>query len=93
MTVPQAAIDAGEQAAIAKYGVLGDRNIVRADVAAVLEAAAPHIAAAERERIIALANHHGAKCLAPPPGGDPIPERLTWQPFADMLTEGEPDGS
>ena len=50
----------------------------------VIEAAAPHIAAAERERIIAIAVDHGAVYA----GDDGIDH-----PFDDLLTEGDPDGS
>jgi hypothetical protein len=79
MTVPQAAIDAAEQAIRDRYTITGpdvDRHIrfAMGDVRAALSAAAPHLAAAERERIRQLA----------------IDKRATYSShhwlFADLLT-------
>lgn len=57
MTMPQAAIDVFVSA-------LGHDLIMRSDALAALEAAAPHIAAAERERIRQLAIANGAACTS-----------------------------
>lgn len=73
----------------------GDRRAENAKVA--VEAAAPLIAAAERERIRQLAIQHGATyterdpCKCQDPNCGVI--RRAHAPFADLLTEGEPDGS
>jgi hypothetical protein len=76
MTVPQAAIDAAMDT-IERLGAGGSRTTVRI----VLEAAAPHIAAAERDRIRQLATHVDATYLSLEDGYTPLQ-------FADLLTEG-----
>ena len=97
MTVPQAAIDAVLAATRERCGCepfheydcyLGQLD--SEDAAALLEAAAPHIAAAERESIRQLAlRKRAVYCLAcdgAPCGYDDI-----LRPFADLLTEDDPD--
>jgi hypothetical protein len=83
--LPQAALDASMDA-IERLGAGGSRTTVRI----VLEAAAPLIAAAERESIRLLALHKRAVyCLAcdgAPCGYDDI-----LRPFADLLTDPEGD--
>lgn len=80
MTVPPAAIDAAMDT-IERLGAGGSRTTVRI----VLQAAAPHIAATERERIRQLATEHcaNAKVTADNIAG------YRWIMFADLLTEGD----
>lgn len=78
MTVPEEAV----QAAVKVHPYLEGRVLRR-----VLEAAAPHIAAAERERIRQLAQHHAATCVVLDGAGDMTGVGA----FADLLTEEPTD--
>lgn len=60
MTVPTKAIEAAEAACPDEHISLGhwERKLSRPEMLKVLEAAAPHICADERQRIIAWLNEH-----------------------------------
>ena len=87
MTVPQAAVDASKAAVNRLYRNQLDEPALTRDIRAALAAAAPLIAAAERERIRQLAiDKHAAV-----PVWHRVSDtegRTTWEPFADLLTEG-----
>jgi hypothetical protein len=88
--IPQAAISAAAEAiwpCVAKDGAHTAEHIAKR----ALEAAAPHLRAAVRERIAALAANHAA--TYPVPWGDgerhPLGETKR-KPFADLIREENP---
>ena len=91
MTITQEAIDAAMET-IERLGAGGSRTTVRI----VLEAAAPHIAAAEREHIRQFAQRMSVT-FQRPLNGPGHWERIDVVPWAELerhlLTEGDPDGS
>lgn len=86
MTIPQAAIDAAAHALIGAANDFGEGDQIAGDTrtlaAAALEAAAPHIAAAERERIRQLIHAQAEK-------PEWYSERFAAWAIADLLTEPE----
>ena len=83
--LPRAAVDAAIQALLKEHPQIQVTDEEpEHDVRIAMEAAAPHIAAAERERIRHLAIEEGAIYL------DANDDTA---PFADLLTGGDPDGS
>lgn len=92
--VPPQAITAGTDAVMAQRNLKseGSRDWARRIVMAALEAAAPHLAAAERERCAQLADKVRAVYWHPRHFGTGLPIQSA-EPFADLLRQGGEGGA
>lgn len=84
--VPLAAVSAASKAIHTGWLIPLNMPWPRQFAEVAIAAAAPHIAAAERERIRQLATARSAYCPADPANPFSSPRH----PFADLLTEGDP---